>query len=109
MDFHTSQIIVGFWQKTTIKLKRSETSGDEPSTSDLETGEVAVNIADYVLFTKNSAGAITKIANYAEADTSLIFPTGDYGSVADAAGTDAFGQQVSTAFDMNTTIKKKIY
>ena len=78
----------------TIKLKRSETSGDEPSTSDLETGEVAVNIADYVLFTKNSAGAITKIANYAEADTSLIFPTGDYGSVADAAGTDAFGQQV---------------
>jgi hypothetical protein len=92
----------------TIKLKRSETSGDEPSTSDLETGEVAVNIADYVLFTKNSAGAITKIANYAEADTSLIFPTGDYGNVTDAAGTDAFGQQVSTAFDMNTTIKNRV-
>jgi DNA-binding beta-propeller fold protein YncE len=43
---------------TTIKLKRSFTSGNEPAPGDLEVGEVAMNPTDGKVWTKNSAGDI---------------------------------------------------
>jgi len=44
-----------------IKPKRSYTSGAVPTTSDLETNEVAINWADGKAFTKNAAGNIVSV------------------------------------------------
>jgi hypothetical protein len=41
----------------TIKLKRSSTSGAEPSTSDLSLGEVAINTYDGKMFIKKNDGS----------------------------------------------------
>lgn len=46
---------------TTIKLKRSATSGSVPSASDLEQGEVAINTADGRLFVKHTDNSIVEI------------------------------------------------
>ena len=43
---------------TTIKLKKNSTSGEAPSASDLEVGEVAVNTADGLLYTKHTDNSI---------------------------------------------------
>jgi hypothetical protein len=80
-----------------IKPKRSEDSGSIPTTSDLEVGEIAVNTTDRTIYTKNTSGNVIKIANYAEADPTLVFPTGDLGSLSSAS--DAFGQTLETSFD----------
>ena len=46
----------------TLKLKRSTTASDAPSASDLEHGELALNTADGLLFTKQVGGSVIKIA-----------------------------------------------
>tara|TARA_B100000287_G_scaffold38005_1_gene34883 strand:+ start:1540 stop:1860 length:321 start_codon:yes stop_codon:yes gene_type:complete len=93
---------------TVIKIKRSETASDAPTTSDLVAGEVALNTADQIMYVRDSNGNIVKVSNFSEADQSLIFPTGDYGSVADSLTTDAFGQQLDKTFDCNTSIKFRV-
>jgi len=93
---------------TVIKLKKSETASDAPTTSDLVAGEVALNTADQILYVRDSSNNIVKVSNFSEADQSLVFPTGDYGSVADSLSTDAFGQQLDKSFDCNTSIKFRL-
>ena len=93
---------------TVIKLKKSETASSVPTTSDLAQGEVAINTADKVAYVRDSSDSIIKFANFAESDESLLFPTGDYGSVADSLTTDAFGQVTGGAFDLQTTIKNRV-
>lgn len=80
-----------------IKPKRSETTGATPTASDLAVGEIAVNTTDRTIYTKNSSGNIVKIANYAEADPTLVFPTGDLGGL--TSSQDAFGQSLVSTFD----------
>lgn len=46
-----------------IKHKRSATPGAAPTAGQLAEGELAVNVADGVLFTKNSAAAIVGFPN----------------------------------------------
>ena len=46
----------------TIKIKRSETSSSEPTTSDLATHELAMNVADGKIFTKAANGSIVTVA-----------------------------------------------
>ena len=43
---------------TVIKLKRSESAGSAPTTSDLEVGEVAVNTADQKIYMRASTGVV---------------------------------------------------
>ena len=43
---------------TIIKLKRSETASSVPSSSDIEVGEVCMNIADQKIYTKKSDNSI---------------------------------------------------
>lgn len=93
---------------TVIKLKKSETASDAPTTSDIVQGEVALNTADQILYVRDSSDNIVKVSNFSEADQSLVFPTGDYGSVADSLTTDAFGQQLDKTFDCNTSIKYRV-
>lgn len=81
----------------TIKVKRSETSSSLPTASDLAVGEIAMNTADRILYTKDSAGNIIKLSNYAVSDPSLVFPTGDLGGL--SGSNDAFGQSLVANFD----------
>ena len=93
---------------TVLKLMKSKTASDSPTTSDLVAGEVALNTADQILYVRDSGNNIVKVSNFSEADQSLVFPTGDYGSVADSLTTDAFGQQLDKTFDCNTSIKFRV-
>jgi hypothetical protein len=93
---------------TVIKIKKSETASSAPSTSDLVAGEVALNTADKKLFVRDSNNTIITVANFTESDQSLVFPTGDYGSVASALSTDAFGELLDQIYDLNTAIKYRL-
>ena len=53
---------------TTIKLKKNSTSGEAPSASDLAVGEVAVNTADGLLYTKHTDNSIKTIGATVIAD-----------------------------------------
>ena len=68
-----------------------------PASEDLEVGEIAINTNDKAIFTKTVSGTIVKIANYAESDPSVTFPTGDLGDLSTAQ--DAFGQGLVSSFD----------
>ena len=46
---------------TVIKLKRSETPSQIPSSGSLETGELAMNITDGKFYTKNSGGTVVEV------------------------------------------------
>jgi len=45
----------------TIQHKRSQTTGDTPTASDISQGEIALNLADLRLFTKDHNNAIQRI------------------------------------------------
>ena len=55
-----------------IKLKRSSTGGAVPSASDLEVGEVAINLADRVIYSKQSGGAVVRIGEAALGNTNAF-------------------------------------
>ena len=46
---------------TVIKLKSSEVAASVPSTSDLQVGEVALNITDGKFFTKTSSNVVKEV------------------------------------------------
>jgi|TARA_R100001460_G_scaffold94300_1_gene136362 hypothetical protein len=46
----------------TVKLKKNSSTGNAPSASDIEVGELAVNTADGKLFTKHTDGSVKTIA-----------------------------------------------
>lgn len=50
-----------------IKIKRSESAGAAPSSSDLATHEIAMNVANKKIYTKDSGGNIVIVASHSEA------------------------------------------
>jgi hypothetical protein len=48
---------------TTIVTKNSSTAASVPTTNDLVQGELAVNVADKKLFTKNSGGTVVELVD----------------------------------------------
>ena len=46
----------------TIKLKRSSTAGNVPSTADLSLGEIAINTADGAVYIKKNDGSDSIVA-----------------------------------------------
>jgi len=87
---------------TVIKPKRSETSASEPTTSDLAVGEIAMNLVDKKLFTRDSSNNIITVANFSVGDPNLVFPTGDYGDLTNP-DEDPFGVYITAYFDCKTT------
>ncbi len=85
-----------------IKLKRSETSSSVPTTAHLEVGEIAINTSDKSIYVRDSSNNIVQVANYAVADATLVFPTGDYGDLT-APTVDAFGIGLTVSFDASVT------
>ena len=55
---------------TVIKLKRTTTASAVPTTSDLEDGEIAVNITDKKVFVRNG-GSIVTVANFNDSAVDL--------------------------------------
>lgn len=46
---------------TVVQLKRSETSGAIPTAADIAVGELAVNLADGLLYSKKTDGSIIEV------------------------------------------------
>jgi hypothetical protein len=44
-----------------VVIKRTSVSGREPTASDIDVGELAVNLADKKLFTKDGAGTVIQL------------------------------------------------
>ena len=44
-----------------IQHKRSQTTGDQPTATEIAQGEIALNLADLRMFTKDHNGAIKRI------------------------------------------------
>ena len=74
---------------TPIQLYRSATSTNEPTASDLQDGELAINTNDEKLFFKNSSGVVKTIASTA-------------GTVGDVAGPASATDGAMVAFDGTT-------
>ena len=49
-----------------IKPKRSETALSVPQTDDLQTHEIAMNVADQKIYTKAANGSIITVASHVE-------------------------------------------
>ena len=49
-----------------IKPKRSETALSVPQTSDLQTHEIAMNVADQRIYTKKADGTVVILASHVE-------------------------------------------
>jgi hypothetical protein len=47
---------------TVVKIKQSSVAGKEPSTGDIQQGELALNTADVKLYSKNASGEIITLA-----------------------------------------------
>jgi hypothetical protein len=82
-----------------VKLKRSYTANAVPTTSDLDTNEVAINWADGKLYTKNLAGNIV----------SVTLGGGGSGSIVAAASVSAFPASGSASNLYITTEDQRIW
>ena len=55
---------------TTIQIKSSETSGSIPTGAQLAIAELAVNLADGKIYSKNAAGTVVQVSG----TTGIVFP-----------------------------------
>lgn len=59
---------------TTIKIKNSSTYNKVPTSSDLVTAELALNLANKVLYTKDAGGNVFKLAGSTQSGTTANRP-----------------------------------
>ena len=76
---------------TIVQLKRSEVAARQPSSADIDVGELAVNLADAKLYTKKSDGTIVALAQTTNNTTSYYLP-GDLGDLSTAGNTYNLGE-----------------
>tara|TARA_Y100000389_G_C17469762_1_gene529230 strand:- start:514 stop:936 length:423 start_codon:yes stop_codon:yes gene_type:complete len=92
---------------TVIRLKRSETASDAPTASDLAVGEIAMNMADRLLYSKKTDGSIISIGAARLPESFTWSNDLDFGTLATATG-DAYDwgdlTTASTAYDMGALI-----
>lgn len=85
---------------TIVQVKRSETTGSEPSASDLATGELAINLTDKKIFSKKSDGTVVALGGVEVNDGTDTTSVSTI-SFADTAFTDFY---VDTATTPGTAI-----
>ena len=69
---------------TTVQHKRSETSGSAPGAESILTGEIAINLADGKMYSKNSSGSVVQLLSY-DADLFTVPETVDLGLITDSS------------------------
>ena len=65
-----------------IKIKRSESANSVPTTSELEVGEICMNVADQKLYTRKSDDSIVTISDVTTGKSSLELISDDAGATA---------------------------
>src|SRR6056300_1678825 len=89
-----------------IKLKRSSTSGAVPASGDLEVGEVAINLADRVIYSKQSGGTVVRIGESALANTNAYIAAVEASSGGGLGNTNLAIAQLNTNLTgTNTAIR----
>lgn len=83
---------------TPIQLYYSSNAGATPSTTNLTSGELAINITDGKLFYKDNAGALQVIAQKSTATTPFAVSIGGTGISALTTGGIAYGGATNYAF-----------
>ncbi len=63
---------------TVVKIKQSSVAGKVPEAGDLQQGELALNVADVKLYSKNASGAIITLAAGAVAAAPLTIDMGNF-------------------------------
>ena len=53
---------------TVVKIKQSTVAGKKPVSSDLQQGELAINVQDQILYSKDASGEIFAIGSIKEID-----------------------------------------
>jgi|TARA_B110000908_G_C10099969_1_gene378086 hypothetical protein len=53
---------------TIVKIKQSTVAGKKPVAGDLQQGELAINVQDQILYSKDSSGEIFAIGSIKEVD-----------------------------------------
>jgi|TARA_B110000858_G_scaffold38237_1_gene43101 hypothetical protein len=53
---------------TIVKIKQSTVAGKKPVAGDLQQGELAINVQDQILYSKDSSGEIFAIGSVKEVD-----------------------------------------
>jgi len=79
---------------TIVQVKRSETPNAIPSPADLAIGELAINLADKKIFSKDSSGLVVEFISQTSASipqdfgylTDIAVTSYDFGLVTEAAG-----------------------
>src|SRR5210317_576041 len=91
-----------------VKLKRTTTASNIPTTSDLVDGEVAVNIADKKIYVRNGA-SIVEVANNASAGSTDLTSVGT-NIIGDTDNTYDIGSLTSTFRDIfvGRSIKSRV-
>tara|TARA_Y100001951_G_scaffold41318_1_gene32709 strand:+ start:978 stop:1199 length:222 start_codon:yes stop_codon:yes gene_type:complete len=69
-----------------IKLKKSESGGSAPTTSDLAVGEVCMNITDQKIYTRKSDDSIVVVASTTAAGVTAAAATAKAVTMAIALG-----------------------
>ena len=99
----------------TIQHKRSSTPGNQPNAANLSVGELAINLADRYLFTKDSGGNVvqlgiqggsawtTQTSGISRADRVMIGADSDPSTALDVVGAITTNVQTTTgAIDVST-------
>ena len=80
---------------TVVKLKRSEVAARQPSSADIDVGELAVNLEDAKLYSKKADGSIVTLAQTTNITTSYSLPN-DLGNLQTAGATYNLGVVTDT-------------
>lgn len=67
---------------TTVQHKRSETAGSAPDASVLVVGELALNLSDGKMYSKDSSGTVVQMISY-DADLFTVPESVDLGLITD--------------------------
>ncbi len=78
---------------TVVQVKRSETTGSEPTAGDLAVGELAVNLTDKKIFSKKTDGTVVALGGVEV----------DGGAGVTSVATISFADTAFSDFDVDTT------
>ena len=89
---------------TVIKPKRSFTTGSIPSVSDLEIGELAMNVADGKFYTKANANTVKEIGGASAVNIQSVLQAGNTATTDLALNNANIIFEGATANDFETTL-----